>query len=96
MQIKKKKLEDYKDKILEYYNMGLTALDISKKIPYHNSTISKFLKKEGLRTLPSRTPPKKLVEIRDYYLQGNTIKAPIMQNAVPAQSYREIICPLCS
>lgn len=75
MQIKRGKLEYYKDKILEYYYSGLTALDISKKIPYHNSTISKFLRGKGLKTLPSRVPPKVIQEIRDYYLEGNTIKA---------------------
>lgn len=53
---------EYRDEIIKRYLSGETALDISRTIPLHNSTISRFLQKEGVSR--GRTPSKKVFEAK--------------------------------
>lgn len=53
---------EYREEIIKRYLSGETALDISRTIPLHNSTISRFLQKEGISR--GRTPSKKVFEAK--------------------------------
>lgn len=79
-----------KEKILELYNSGLTAPKIAEALGYHRSSVSKFLKKQGLKPHKAKRKkytPEEEKEIVELYLTNMTINeiAPIYPHLTPSQ-----------
>lgn len=58
---------EYREEIIKRYLSGETALDISRTIPLHNTTISRFLQKEGISR--GRTSSKRVFEAKQKIIE---------------------------